>query len=263
MQIKLQRSPHRDYIYGTQPVLSALVSKRREFYNLLIKKELNGPQIQTISSLFISHTKIRPKLIDNNTIFDQLLGSKKLHQGLVLEASPLNFELIDYLPPPTNNNSLWVALDEIQDPQNFGAILRSCHYFGIDGIVTPGKKSAPLSPAVSKTSSGAMELLTLHEAINFKRFLKESKANGWQLVGTSSSPKYECVPIHKINSKVPSLLILGNEGTGISDTILRLCNIVARIPSINPMETSVVDSLNVSVATGILLYELTKAKREL
>lgn len=158
-------------------------------------------------------------------------------------------------------------LDEVWDPQNFGALLRTSHYLGCDKVVACAKNSAPLSPTVSKASSGAMEVIDVYSTVNLMKFLDNAKENGWQVVGTALSGS--SVRVEQMTLDKPTILVLGNEGHGIRTNILRRCDVLVKIPSMGSAEgsggtsensSSEVDSLNVSVTGGILLHHILSTK---
>lgn len=161
-----------------------------------------------------------------------------------------------------------LALDEVWDPQNFGALLRTAYFFRCNKVVVCSKNSAPLSPAVSKASAGAMELMTVYSTDNLMKFLDSSKNNGWQVslivfivfsggwiptllglfnrssyfvihflffkytqqvVGTDLNPK--SISLHDVPQQMPTILVLGNEGHGIRTNILRRCTHLVRLGS--------------------------------
>ncbi|CAI5984795.1 unnamed protein product [Closterium sp. NIES-64] len=123
---------------------------------------------------------------------------------------------------------VWVALDEVTDPQNLGAILRSAHFLGAAGVVVCAKNSAPLSAVVSKASAGALEIMQVHECSNMMRFLARSAANGWLVVGAAADPS--AIPISRLSSGgSPTLLVLGSEGAGLRTNVKRACAHLVRI----------------------------------
>lgn len=146
-----------------------------------------------------------------------------------------------------------LALDEVSDPQNFGALLRSAYFLGVDKVVVCAKNSSPLSAAASKASAGAMELVTVYNAKIMMRFLDNAKANGWQVVGTAVSE--DAISLPSLPLDKPTVLVLGNEGHGVRTNILKRCDHLVKIDS--HVQGSLVDSLNVSVCGGILLHQLT------
>jgi 21S rRNA (GM2251-2'-O)-methyltransferase len=109
-----------------------------------------------------------------------MLTENRPHQGFVLRAAPLQFKKLDTLVPSEEFQCV-LALDEVWDPQNFGALLRTSHFLGVDKVVVCAKNSAPLSPTVSKASSGAAEIMDVYSTDNMMKFLDKSVENGWQV----------------------------------------------------------------------------------
>eukprot|EP01035_Chromulina_nebulosa_P019244 gene19244-25095_t len=185
-----------------------------------------------------------------------MLTDNKPHQGFVLKVSKIEFETIKSLQPETQFKCV-LALDEVWDPQNFGALIRTCHFLGLDGIVVCSKNSAPASPTVSKASSGALEATDIYSTINMMKFLDESAKSGWQIVGTALEGKTTSLvdlPLDK-----PTIVVLGNEGHGIRTNILNRCEYLLKLGSNNRIDTEV-DSLNVSVTGGIILHHIMQYK---
>eukprot|EP00850_Spirogloea_muscicola_P016926 SM000141S00870 [mRNA] locus=s141:106134:106985:- [translate_table: standard] len=233
-----------------------------------------------------------------------MLANNRPHGGLVLDAGPLALEPLDCLPPlpPSQRPPVWLALDEVVDPQNLGAVLRSAHYLGAAGVVVCARNSAPLSSVVSKASAGALESMAVHACRSMPRFLERSAANGWLALGAST--ERAAVPVTALPRSAPTILVLGNEGAGLRTTVRRACVDMVRIPGAldsanddsgdatlaiqgddhddtagvdeddedkdaddstyeldsggnsGTLGAGAVDSLNVSVAAGILLHEL-------
>jgi 21S rRNA (GM2251-2'-O)-methyltransferase len=186
-----------------------------------------------------------------------MLTENRPHQGFVLRAAPLQFQRIDSLPASDHFECV-LALDEVWDPQNFGALLRTSHFLGVDKVVVCAKNSAPLSPAVSKASSGALEVMHVGSTENMMRFLDKSMANGWQVVGTALGDT--ATNLDQLPLTAPTILVLGNEGHGVRTNILRRCTHLVKIPGAESGDDFGVDSLNVSVTGGILLHHILQAK---
>ncbi|CAB1100778.1 unnamed protein product [Ectocarpus sp. CCAP 1310/34] len=158
---------------------------------------------------------------------------------------------------------VWLALDEVTDPQNFGALLRSAHFFGASGVVACAKNSAALTATVSKSSAGAVEVMRVHSTANMMRFLKRSRENGWRVVGTSVSERSG--PLHELPAgpgAPPTIVVLGNEGYGVRTNVLRECDFLVEVAGdgggalAEGATPSTVDSLNVSVTGGVVLFHL-------
>lgn len=276
-------------VYGVGPVLAALSAGRREFYALHVQEGLDlssNNRKKKDKKGFEKILKMAEKLgIRVNQVSKHDLNmvvDNRPHQGLVLDASPLEMVKIKELDPVSieeDKNSLWVALDEVMDPQNLGAIIRSSYFFGASGVVLCAKNSAPLSGVVSKASAGSLELMELRYCKNMMQFLISSAENGWRVIGGSVSSR--AVPLNEVVPGAPTILVLGSEGTGLRPLVERSCTQLVRIPSNVPtdmvpdgeedVETDekssgssaadfrsflAVESLNVSVAAGILLHHL-------
>jgi len=152
-------------------------------------------------------------------------------------------------------HAFWVVLDEVQDPQNLGAIIRTCAFFGVDGVVTTENRSAPLNATVSKASAGALEFAPVFHPGNLSAFLEGSKANGWRIVGTSldedAKPQIDSQLLHM---DAPTILVLGNESKGLREKVKRTCDCHVKLAAVGNAEA--VSSLNVSVAAALLIYPL-------
>ncbi|XP_061371141.1 uncharacterized protein LOC133313749 [Gastrolobium bilobum] len=279
-------------IYGVGPVLAALSAGRREFYALYVqegldlssnnrkKKDKKGFEKVLKFAEKVSLSIKEASKHDLNMVVDN-----RPHQGLVLDASPLEMVKIKELDPVSieeGKGSLWVALDEVTDPQNLGAIIRSAYFFGASGIVLCAKNSAPLSGVVSKASAGSLELMELRYCKNMMQFLVSSAENGWRVLGGSVSSK--AISLDEVVPGPPTILVLGSEGTGLRPLVERSCTQLVRIPGNIPFDLNTselegestglncensgkeflsflaVESLNVSVAAGVLLHHLIGKK---
>ncbi|XP_075760877.1 rRNA methyltransferase 1, mitochondrial isoform X3 [Pelodiscus sinensis] len=191
---------------------------------------------------------------------------------------------------------IWLVLEKIQDPMNLGAVVRSAHYLGVDRVVTSLKDSCPLTPMVSKASAGAMEVLEIYGTDDLQRFLKGATEmsspflssaklgtissstvhlwqpelwmmtkteEGWEVIGTvGKSEVKEMVPVInclEFHWNKPTVLVIGNEGYGLSSETRNLCHRMLIIPPGRTLQPGI-ESLNVSVATGILLHSICSQK---
>lgn len=276
-------------VYGVGPVLAALTIARREFYALYVqegmdltsnnrkKKDKKGVEKVLRMAEKIGLTVKKSSKHDLNMVVDN-----RPHQGLVLDASPLEMVSTRELDPVSDDADkapVWVALDEVTDPQNLGAIVRSAYFFGASGVVLCAKNSAPLSGVVSKASAGSLELIELRTCKNMMQFLSNSVEHGWRVLGGSVSSN--ALPLNEVASGTPTILVLGSEGSGLRPLVEKSCTQLIRIPGNIPMDISLrdvaveetgdndprcsgeefrsfmaVESLNVSVAAGVLLYHL-------
>ncbi|KAK8535429.1 hypothetical protein V6N13_081560 [Hibiscus sabdariffa] len=280
-------------VYGVGPVLAALSAGRREFYALYVQEGLDlssnnrkKKDKKGFEKVFKMAEKLGLNVKEVSKHDLNMIVDNRPHQGLVLDASPLEMVKIKELDPLSDEEkgSLWVALDEVTDPQNLGAIIRSSYFFGASGVVLCAKNSAPLSGVVSKASAGSLELMELRYCKNMMQFLISSAENGWRVLGGSVSSK--AVPLNEVSPGVSTILVLGSEGTGLRPLVERSCTQLVRIPGNIPTDIAAgevddtetteansgcsaeefrsflaVESLNVSVAAGVLLHHLTGSSR--
>lgn len=273
-------------VYGVGPVLAALSAGRREFYALYVQEGLDlssNNRKKKDKKGFEKILKMADRIgLRQNEISKHdlnMIADNRPHQGLVLDASPLEMVGIKELDPVSmegEKGPLWLALDEVTDPQNLGAIIRSAYFFGACGVVLCAKNSAPLSGVVSKASAGSLELMELRSCRNMMQFLTSSAENGWRVLGGAVSPR--AVPLNEVVPGAPTILVLGSEGTGLRPLVERSCTEIIRIPGNLPVDLMAkgdedgenaeslgqeftsflaVESLNVSVAAGVLLNHLT------
>ncbi|KAL6845593.1 hypothetical protein ACP4OV_025088 [Aristida adscensionis] len=276
-------------VYGVGPVLAALMAGRREFYALYMQEgmDLSGSNKKkkdkkAAEKVLRMAETIGLKVIEASKHDLNMVVDNRPHQGLVLDASPLemvNTKEFEPVRVEGGKAPVWIALDEVMDPQNLGAIIRSAYYFGAEGVVLCAKNSAPLSGVVSKASAGSLELIELLSCRNLMQFLSSSAENGWRVLGATIAPK--AIPLSEVATGVPTILVLGSEGTGLRPLVERSCTHLVKIPG--NVDVSVVgadadtdaaeesdnysgnqdlksflavESLNVSVAAGVLLYHL-------
>ena len=254
-------------LFGLNPVKEALLAKRRTIHKIWVQESsevLSDRSINKCAEVLGLNLETVTKH-DLNMLVNQGGGSGRPHNGIVADASSLEPTPIDSLPQwdasKGTSPPVWLALDEVVDPQNLGAILRSAHFLGVDGVVVCAKNSAPLSPVVSKASSGALESFEIKSVGVMHRFLQKASEDGWDVFGAEGSSSAEDAVDVSINK--PSILVMGNEGSGLRTNVKRACTRTVRVSRgmmSDSTETSV-DSLNVSVATGIILHALLSAAR--
>ena len=206
------------------------------------------------------------------------LSGNRPHQGVVLRCGGLEFENIHRFPDPSDYGpKLWLVLDEVVDPQNFGALVRSSYFLGgassLDddssiGVVVCKKNSSPLSPVVSAASAGAVEFSTIYSTNNLPKILNTAKEDGWRILGAAAEASSDmsdiaCHDLHNIQESAPTIIVLGSEGYGLRTLVARACTGFVRIPGHNKSvdSSSGVDSLNVSVTGGILLWHMKEICR--
>ena len=261
-----------EVIFGQNPVKEAMLqNKRDEFYRLWIQEGDGGSY--SSDEKMIARAKELGCTISYATKHDlNMLTESRPHQGVALDCTPLEMDSIESLLEENGSGDdaetrrdrqhpLWLALDEIIDPQNFGAILRTAHFLNINGVVVCAKNSAPLSPVVSKASSGAMESIKVYQTNAMHKFLAKCVDDGFNVVGLANQSGAENVSDLSLNQ--PTVLVVGNEGSGLRTNVRRACSRIAKIEGgsdkngAGANKTTSVESLNVSVATAIALFQLT------
>lgn len=186
--------------------------------------------------------------IDKNKI-DKMCGSST-NQGILLDIEEYNYLTIDSLVNDNDANFV-VMLDSINDPHNFGAIIRTCECAGVDYIIIPKNRSVSVNSTVYKTSSGALNNIKIIEVVNLNNTIKKLKSLGFWVYGSDALGKdYRSI---KYDGK--TCLIIGSEGFGLKKIVSNSCDEIISIPM-----KGKVNSLNASVATGILIYEIMKYK---
>ncbi len=177
------------------------------------------------------------------------LAKGKNHQGILAHLIHIHYtSTTDLLN--RSDNRLLLFLDRITDVRNFGAIARSAYAMGVDALIIPSKDTASINADAIKTSAGALLKIPVCKEQNITQLLTELKAKGFQIIACHEKTSKR---IYEIHYKHPTVLILGSEHNGIRKEYLKLCDHEVKIP----MSTAL-DSLNVSVATGIILYEIVR-----
>jgi len=254
-----------EVLFGLHPIILALqAGKRKAFYNVFIDSkfkvhEHRSPAIEQIFELASQHS-IPVKLLSGK-VLDHLAGNRP-HQGVCLDAEHLEIPEWNnhHLFTRTSDIPLWLLLHNVKDPMNFGAILRTAHYFGVDQVMVPDSNSCKLSPVVNKASAGALEvvnLVKLSKSATEVELCKWWQLHGGIVVGTGATINEgdRSILLEKFTVTSPTLLILGNEGVGLGEELEDCCDKMLTIPCHEPTKLAEkVHSLNVSVAAGILLH---------
>lgn len=172
-----------DELYGMISVMKAITSGRRDIRELLVQdaNEMTNKKDKLFAADLLSLANLKGIRIRTFSKHDlNMLTENKNHQGFVLRASQLEVDKIESLAKPVGFKCV-LALDAVEDPQNFGSLLRTSYFLGVDRVVTRGTNSAPLSPAVSNISCGATEFLPVSRVDSLIKFLEKSRENGWQV----------------------------------------------------------------------------------
>ena len=179
------------------------------------------------------------KFLDKKSLDDTEEGN---HQGIILEIDDYKYTFLDELL----DRNIIVILDHLEDPHNFGAIIRTCEAAGINSIIIPKDRSVKVNATVMKTSAGTLENVDICMVSNIVNAIKTLKDNGFWIIGTDM----EGTDYRKIDYKGKIAIVIGNEGKGLSRLTEENCDFVAKIPMYGT-----VNSLNASVAAALVIYE--------
>ena len=177
------------------------------------------------------------------------------HQGVIALAAAHEYATIDEIleeAAARGENALIVICDELTDPHNLGAIMRSAECAGAHGVIIPKRRSVGLTATVAKASAGAMEYMKVARVTNINNAIAELKEKGVWVFGTAAEGS---VPMYKANLTVPAAIVIGNEGDGMSPLVRKNCDVMVHIPM-----NGRISSLNASAAASILLYEAVRQR---
>lgn len=239
-----------DYIFGIRAVIEA-VEAGRSIDKVLVRRDLGGDLGRELMD------KLREYGVVVQKVPQEKLNriTMKNHQGAIALLSPIDYSRLEHLVPlfyEEGRNPLVVVLDGITDTRNFGAIGRTAACAGVDAIVIPERNSVSVTPDAVKTSAGGLFHVPVcreKDTLSAVRFLKD---NGYRIVGATEKG---AAPYTDADYRVPVAIVMGSEDTGISDGVLRICDDLAVIPIVGKIE-----SLNVSVAAGIMIYEALRQR---
>ncbi|XP_034414686.1 rRNA methyltransferase 1, mitochondrial [Cyclopterus lumpus] len=254
------REEQYEVVFGVAPCLLALTQGRRTARKLFVKDGEASRRDSVLTVCEEAHRRgVQVQRVSKKDL--DKMSSGPVHQGVCLQASPLGYlaEDGDSAAPGGGDPPLWLVLERVLDPMNLGAILRSAYFLGVDRVISSIRHSCPLSPVVSKASSGVMEVTGVYGCDDLEDMLKLKVARGWQAVGTvGAKPEESHIPVtlcSDFQMTKPTLLLMGGEGEGLSQQLLALCQTLLTIPAGRELFPGV-ESLNVSVASGILLHSL-------
>jgi 23S rRNA (guanosine2251-2'-O)-methyltransferase len=236
-------------IYGINPVLEALRAKRVTAVRL--SERAGGRLAEVVAAAELAGVAIRRV---SPSELDRAVGDPHgRHQGVVADLQESTKLDVRDLVAGAAGAPLIVVLDGIEDPQNVGAILRTVDAAGADGVVRQTRHAAPLGGAAAKASAGAVSHVKIADVVNIARALEDLKACGVWTVGLAGDVQkgYD-----EIDLTLPTAVVVGAEGTGLRRLVRERCDWVASIPM-----RGHVQSLNVSVATGIVLFEAVRQRR--
>ena len=220
-----------EYLNSDKKIYKAFVQNNFNDYDLINKVKHKNIKVQTL------------------TKFDMDKKVSGLHQGIILDVE--DYKYADIYDIISDEDSLIVMLDHIEDPHNFGAIIRSCEAAGVDGIIIPTDRSVEVNSTVIKVSVGTTEKMKIARVTNLNSTIKLLKDKGYWIFGTDM----DGTDYTKLDYKGKTCIICGNEGSGMSKLVSENCDFIASIPM-----QGEVNSLNASVATAIIVFEAVKQR---
>jgi 23S rRNA (guanosine2251-2'-O)-methyltransferase len=241
-----------NFIYGINAVTEALKARGRGFEWVGVAKERHDLRLQRVIDE-CRRQAVAVRFVPRAEL-DRMAGNNG-HQGVVAVTSAKHYgDVDDVLAAKRGTHSLVVVLDGVEDPHNLGAILRTADAAGADGVVIPERRAAGVTATVAKVSAGASEHLPIAKVTNIARTLEELKSKNLWIVGLDErgSQCYE-----SLDYKMDCALVLGAEGKGLHDLVRTRCDFLVAIPMLGK-----VASLNVSVAAGVVLYEIARQRRD-
>lgn len=242
-----------DMIFGIRATIEA-IRAGKEINKIIIQKGLQGDLFREFKSEMagMEHLVQLVPIEKLNRI------TRKNHQGVISFVSPVTYYSIEDIVPKIfeeGKNPLLLILDRVTDVRNFGAICRSAECLGVDAVVIPSRGSAAINADAVKTSAGALHILPVCRENNLKHTIDYLLESGIQVVGCTEKGS---VDAEKCDLTGPTAIIMGSEDEGISPEYLKRCNARIKIPMIGKIE-----SLNVAVATGIVLYETLRQRSKI
>lgn len=236
------------WFHGVHAVVAALGNPQRTCHRLLVTAEALKREQALLAPALAKRPSLQPETVERVRL-DGLFGEGAVHQGLALQVAPLHQpDLSTLLERHAEGPALMLALDQVTDPRNVGAILRSAAAFGAIGLITPDRHAAPESGVLAKAASGGLELVPYLPAGNLAAAMETAKKRGFWTVGLAGD-----APADLGDAELPDrlLLCLGAEGTGLRRLTRERCDFLVRLPVSGPLR-----DLNVSTAAAVALYEL-------
>jgi 23S rRNA (guanosine2251-2'-O)-methyltransferase len=226
-------------LIGIHPVVEALRAKR-PLERILISRGAGGHRLQEVIDL--ARTTGTPVRFEERGALDRLAGVKS-HQGVVALGAEKKYAALEDIAPA---GQLLVVLDGVEDPHNLGAIIRTAHAAGANAVIVAERRAAGLTETVAKAAAGALEHIPVVQVVNINQTLRSLKDEGYFIYGLDEKGDLN---FDSVDWPEKTVIVMGAEGKGLHDLVKRNCDALVRIPMAGKIA-----SLNVSVATGIVLF---------
>ncbi len=240
-------SENLDTLFGIHAVMEALKSKKRNVVQLYVADNKAGHRAVEEMIRLAKRNNVKIDRMDVK-MMDRLTKGGN-HQGVLAKAQPVRLMKLStaLYESDGNKKDLWLAVDEMTDPQNLGAIIRSAACLGFSTIILPQRRTVGLTPAVYKVACGAVERVNIVEVSNLSNALLDLKEEGFWVYGADM----EGQSITQTDYASPAVLVIGSEGTGIREKTAENCDQIISIP-----QKGGVESLNASAAASIIMYDM-------
>lgn len=251
MNDKRKNEIDENIIEGRNAIVEAMKTGKT-IESILIQKGTVGQSINKLIAL-AKDKKIVIKEVDKQKLNN--MSDTGMHQGVIAITTPYKYseaeEILEYARSKGENPFI-IILDEIEDPHNFGSIVRTAEICGVHGIIIPKRRNVGVTPTVYRASVGAVEHVKIAKVTNINTYIDQLKEQGVWIYGADMHGKDFCYDV-KFDGAIA--LVIGSEGRGISKLTLNKCDVLVKIPMIGK-----INSLNASVAGGILMYEVLRQK---
>jgi 23S rRNA (guanosine2251-2'-O)-methyltransferase len=229
-------------LVSSKNVAKEVLKNKKDIKKVYLIDDFNDEEIL----FMLKKSNIVPQYLDKRKFYE--LADKKA-QGIIIDISDYKYCDLDDI---IKQDGLIIILDHLEDPHNFGAIIRTCEAAGVDGIVIPKDRSVEVNSTVMKTSVGALSNIKIAQVNNLNQAIEKLKKECYWIVGTDMSGENYT----KIDYQGSICLIIGSEGNGMSKLVRENCDFIAQIPMFGK-----INSLNASVAAGIMIYEAVRQRK--
>lgn len=229
-------------VYGRN-VAKEVLKNNKKVNKIIIQKDFFDKEINS----YIEKRNLKVEVLEKK---DFRKFDKFSHQGIILDIEDFVYSDLDEIT--NDENAVVLILDHLEDPHNLGAIIRTSEAAGVSGIIIPKDRSVSVNSTVMKTSAGALENMKIVMVTNLNQTIKDLKDKGFWIVGTDMDGQ----DFREIDYSGKIGLVIGNEGNGMSNSVSKSCDFIAQIPMYGK-----INSLNASVAAGIMIYEVIRLKR--
>jgi 23S rRNA (guanosine2251-2'-O)-methyltransferase len=239
-------------IFGVLPVLEALRSNSRRIDKIAVAEGSGEHRLSEILRLAREHSVIVNRMPRES--FSKYVDPALNTQGVIAFTTPVDYAEAEDIIDSATDETLLLILDGVEDPRNLGAVLRSAECAGVDGIFIPERRAVGLTDTVAKSSAGAIEYVKVAKVANLSRLIEKIKERDIWVVGTSGDAETSYADWDWTR---PSAIVLGAEGTGLHRLVAQNCDVLVKIPMYGK-----IDSLNVSVAAGVILFEARRQRAQ-